>query len=80
MDLSAPVRFLASLRSESAELLSILQKVEVRYNQHIQLMIFNDFLVLLLILCRWDHSNLWPDPGDVVHWHFDVTFPPTQKL
>ena len=68
----------ASLRSEAAGIFSILQKVEARYNGHVQLMIFTDCLVLLLILSNWGHSDFWPDPGDVVH--FDVIFPLIQKL
>ena len=44
MELSAPVeRPVASLHSEAVGLLSTLQKVEVRYNGHVQLMIFIDF-------------------------------------
>ena len=35
-------------------------------------MIFNDYLVLLLILSKWGHSDFWSDPGSVVH--FDVIF------
>ena len=70
LDFSAPVGGPeASLRSEAAGIFSILQKVEALYNGHVQLMIFNDCLVLLLILA-------WP--GDVVH--FDVIFPLIQKL
>ena len=42
---------LASLRSEAAGLLSILQKEE-RYNGHVQLMSFPDCLVLLIILSK----------------------------
>ena len=57
---------------------SSLQKVEARYNRNVQLMIFTDCLVLLLILSNWGHSDFWPDPGDVVH--FDVIFSLIQKL
>ena len=32
-----------------------------------------DYLVLLLILSKWGHSDLWSDPGNVVHF---VIFPP----
>ena len=68
IDFSAPVRGpVASLRSEAAGMLSILQKVEALYNGHVQLLIFTDCLVLLLILPNWGHSDFWPDPGDVVH-------------
>ena len=52
----------ASLRSETAGLLSILQKEE-RYNGHVQLMSFPDCLVLLIILSKWGQSNFWPVPG-----------------
>ena len=79
LDLSAPVGApVASLRSEAAGIFSILQKVEAHYNRHVQLMIFTDCLVLLLILSNWGHSDFWPDQGDVVH--FDMSFPLIQKL
>ena len=60
------------------DILSILHKVEARFNGHIQLMIFNDWLVLLLILSNRGHSDFWPDPGDVEH--FDVIFSSIHKL
>ena len=48
LELSAPVGGpVASLRSEAVGLLSILQKVEEHYNEHLQLMIFIDCLDLL---------------------------------
>ena len=81
IDFSAPVGGpVASLRSEAASIFSILQKVEARYNGHVQFMIFTDCLVLLLIFSNWGHSDFWPDPGpgDVVH--FDVIFPLIKKL
>ena len=74
---------MASLRSEIAGILCILQevsKVEARYNGHVQLMIFTDCLVLLLMLSNSRHSNFWPDPGDVVHFDVPVIFPLIQKL
>ena len=52
----------ASLRSETAGLLSILQKEE-RYNGHVQLMSFPDCLVLLIILSKWVQSIFLPVPG-----------------
>ena len=49
MELSTPVRGpAASLRSEAASLLSILQKEEERYNEHVQRMFFIDCLELLI--------------------------------
>ena len=55
---------MASLRSEAAGLVSILPK-EVRYNAHVQLMIFTDCPhgVLLMIMSKWGQSNFWPGPG-----------------
>ena len=52
--------------------------MEAHYNGHVQLIMFTDCLVLLLILSNWGHSYFWPDPGDVVH--FDMIFPLIQKL
>ena len=52
--------------------------MEAHYNGHVQLMIFTDYLVLLLILYDWGHSYFWPDPGDMVH--LDVIFLLIQKL
>ena len=46
---------LRSLHSEAAALLSILAKVGERYKGHVQLIIFTDCLVLLLILSKWGH-------------------------
>ena len=64
IDFFAPVGGpLASLRSEAAGIFSILQKVEARYNGNVQLMIFTDCLVLLLISSNWGHCDFWPDPG-----------------
>ena len=78
LDFSVPVGGpLASLRSEPVGIFSILQNVDACYNGHVQLMIFTDCLVFLLILSNWGHSDFWPDPGDVVH--FDVIFPLIQK-
>ena len=68
----------APLHSEAAGILSILQKVEAHYNGHVQLTIFTDCLVLLLIFSNVGQSYFLPDPGDVVH--FDVIFPVIQKL
>ena len=68
MDLSAPVGGpVASLRSEAAGLSSILQTVEERYNEYVQLMIFTDCLASLPILSKWRQSDIWPDPGDMVY-------------
>ena len=53
---------MASLRSKTAGLLSILQKEEL-YNGHVQLMSFPDCLVLLIILSKWGQSNFLPVPG-----------------
>ena len=52
---------LRSLHSEAAALLSILAKV----GEHIQLIIFTDCLVILLILSKWGHIKFltqvtWP--------------------
>ena len=78
LDFSAPVGGpVASLR-EAAGIFFILQKVEACYNGHVQLMIFTDCMVLLLILSNWGHSEFWPDPGDMVH--FDVIFLLIQKI
>ena len=44
-----------------------------QYRGHVQLMIFTDCLVLLLILSKWGHSNFQPDANAVVH--FDVILP-----
>ena len=43
-------------------------------------MIVIDFLALLMILSKWGQSDfqVWPEPGDVVH--FDVIFPLIKKL
>ena len=68
---------MASLSSEATGLLSVLQKVEGRYNGYVQLMIFIDCLALLMILSKWGQSDFWPDPGDV---HFDVIFPLIKKI
>ena len=59
----------ASLRSEAlaAGLSSILQTVEERYNEYVQLMIFTDCLASLPILSKWRQSDIWPDPGDMVY-------------
>ena len=79
LELSAPVGGpVASLRAEAIGLFSILQNVEEHFNRHVQIMIFTDCLVLLLILSQWGNSDFWPDPCDVVH--FDVIFPLINKL
>ena len=55
--ISAPVGGpVASLRSETTGLLSILQNVEERYIVYVQLMIFFDCLALLMI-----HSQIYGD-------------------
>ena len=44
-----------------------------RVDQTIQLLVFIDCLVLLQILQKWERSDVWPDPRDIIH--FDVVFP-----
>ena len=68
-----------SLRSEAAGLLSILQKAKERHNGRLQLMIFTECLVLLLILLKLGHSYLWSVPGDGLV-HFDLIFSLIQSL
>ena len=62
---------MVSLCAEAVGLFSILQNVEEHFHRHImphiQIMIFTDCLVLLLILSQWGNSEFWPDPCDVVH-------------
>ena len=79
MELSAPIGGpVASLCSEAVGLLSKLLKVAERYNAYVQLMIFIDFLALLMILSKWGQSDFWPDPRDVIH--VNVIFPLLKKL
>ena len=75
--IEGPVALLRhSLRGEAAGLLSTLKKMQEHYNGHAQLMILTDWLMKLLIVSKWGHSDVWPDPGDVTDVvHFDMIFP-----
>ena len=69
MELSAPVgNPVASLLSEAAGLLSILQKGKECYN--VQLMILIDCLALLMILSKCGQSDFRSDPGGTLYVFF----------
>lgn len=78
VELSAPVGGpLVMLRAEAVRLLCLLQQVKSHRDFHhaIQLLVFVDCSVLLLLLQKWGQSNFWPDPRDVIHFDALFTFP-----
>jgi hypothetical protein len=64
---------LASIRSEAAGLIKLLQDIATAYGRHVRLLVFIDCLVLLNILLKWGTHNFNPRPKEVVH--FDVMYP-----
>ena len=56
----------ATLQAEAVGLLYLLWRAKSHCVRAIPLLVFIDCLVLLQILQKWDRSDFWPDPRDII--------------